>query len=133
MTITAEQKAKLTEFCQRPLLAILATVYRGGAPQALPVWYEFDGESFIVTSARERVKVKNILRDNRVTLCIIDTSKPGRGFIIRGTADVTEEGARETSRRLAVRYLGKELGNQRSASMADEQRVVIKITPERLV
>ena len=133
MTITAEQKEKLTEFCQRPLLAVLATVYRQGAPQALPVWYEFDGESFIVTSAKERVKVKNILRDNRVTLCIIDTSIQGRGFIIRGTAEVTEDGAQEATRRLAVRYLGEERGRERGAAMANEQRVVIKITPERLV
>ncbi|MBF8268274.1 MAG: pyridoxamine 5'-phosphate oxidase [Dehalococcoidia bacterium] len=133
MSLTLEQKTRLTEFCKTPLLAVLATVYRRGAPQAVPVWYEFDGESFIVTSSKERVKVKNVLRDNRVSLCIIDTSHQGRGFNIRGTAQVVEEGAQEATRRLAIRYLGEERGRESSAGMAAQERVIIRITPEELV
>ena len=133
MPLTAEERDRLTEFCKKPLMAILATVYRRGAPQAVPVWYDFDGEHFIVTSVKSRVKVANVLRDNRVTLCVVDTSYHSRGIIVRGTVEVVEAGAQDATRRLAVRYLGEEEGRKRADDMAKQKRVMITITPERLL
>ena len=132
MSLTAEERDRLIEFCKKPLMAILATVYAKGAPQAVPVWYDFDGEHFIVTSVKSRVKVANVLRDNRVTLCVVDTSYHSRGVIVRGTAEIIEADAQEATRRLAIRYLGEEEGSKRADDMAKQERVIIDITPERL-
>ena len=133
MPLTVEERNRLTEFCKKPLMAILATVYRRGAPQAVPLWYDFDGEHFIVTSVKSRVKVANVLRDNRVTLCVVDTSYHSHGIIVRGTAEVIEARAQKATRRLAIRYLGEEEGSKRADDMAKQERVIVNITPERLL
>lgn len=131
MALSKEQIRGLTE---RPLLAIMATIYSDGSPQAIPVWYEYDGKYFIVTTAKGRVKEKNILRDPRVTLCIADTSAPSLApLTVRGKAEVIEEGAAEATRRLAVRYLGPEKGLERAEALNEDPRVIIRIKPEKFL
>ena len=133
MPLTEEQKERIAEFAKRPVLAILSTIYPSGAPQTVAVWYDFDGENFIATSGKNRVKVSNILRDSRVTLCLIDTTTQGPQFVIRGTAEIIDDGAQEATRRLAIRYLGEETGRQRGDAMTQQERIIIKITPERML
>ena len=85
VTITA---SRVQEFTQRTYLAILATVYPSGGPQAFPVWYEFDGERFMVTTEAESAKVHNISHNPKVALCITDTSRWIKSLTVRGTAQV---------------------------------------------
>ena len=43
--ITAGAK-RVMELTQHNYLAILATVYPSGGPQAFPIWYHYDGATF---------------------------------------------------------------------------------------
>ena len=130
MPMTQEQ---IVEFTKRPLLAVLATIYPSGAPQAVPVWYEYDGEHFIVTTAEDRVKVKNVRRDPRVTLCIVDTSVQSQGLVVRGRAEVVEEGTQEATARLARRHVGPERAERMTENFQRQKRVILRITPERIL
>src|SRR2546427_9055515 len=64
--------------------ANLATVMPNGSPQVTPVWFDFDGRYIRVNSARGRVKDKNMRRDPRVALSILDPDNPYRYVEIRG-------------------------------------------------
>ena len=130
VTVTA---SRVQEFTQRTYLAILATVYPSGGPQAFPVWYEFDGESFMVTTEAEAAKVYNIYRNPQVALCITDTSKWIKSLTVRGRAQVVPDNrlAQELHRKLALRYLGPQQGPEWADSMAEEKMVLIRITPDR--
>src|SRR4051812_2602298 len=64
--------------------ANLATVMRTGSPQVTPVWFDFDGKNIRVNSARGRVKDRNMRRDPRVALSIVDPDNPYRYVAIRG-------------------------------------------------
>ena len=129
-TVTA---SRVQEFTQRTYLAILATVYPSGGPQAFPVWYEFDGESFMVTTEAEAAKVYNISRNPKVALCITDTSRWIRSLTVRGRAQVVPDNrlAQELHRKLALRYLGPQQGLEWADSMAGERMVLIRIEPDR--
>ena len=64
--------------------ANLATVMSNGSPQVTPVWFDFDGKYIRVNSAHGRVKDRNMRRDPRVALSILDPDNPYRYLSIRG-------------------------------------------------
>ena len=130
MTVDPE---RLREITGPPVLAVLATVNPDGTAQATPVWYEYDGQTLNVTSFVDRVKVRNVRRNPSVALVVVDTVSYGEALIVRGTAEIVEEGARETTQRLAIRYQGEQQGRVSAARMGGQPRVIIRITPERLL
>ncbi len=130
MPLTSEQLAVIT---MPPVLGILTTVNPDGSPQATPIWYYYDGEHFNVTCYVHRVKARNIRREPRVTLVVVDTVNNGDPLIVSGTAELVEEGAAEATERVAIRYEGEQAGRESAARLnARGQRVIIRITPERI-
>src|SRR3972149_977825 len=74
--------------------ASLATVMADGSPQVTPVWFDFDGTHLRVNSAKGRVKDRNMRRNGRVALSIMDPGNPYRHLAIRGRVEeITETGA----------------------------------------
>ena len=130
--LTATSK-RVLEFTQKTYLAILATVYPSGGPQAFPVWYEYDGEYFTLTTEADAAKVRNVRRNPSVALCITDTSQQIKSLTVLGQAEVVLDnaGAQDLHRRLSIRYLGPEEGEDWADSMAGEEMAIIRITPER--
>jgi len=115
---------------QKRAFAVLATLMPDGSPQVTPVWCDFDGAHVLVNSARGRVKDRNMRRDPRVALVILDPDNPYRYVEIRGrVVEITEEGADGHIDRLAKKYLGVETYPYRQPG---EVRVLYKIRPERV-
>ena len=109
---------------------VLVTLLPSGQPQATPVWCDFDGTHVLVNTARGRVKDKNMRRDPRVTLTIIDPDNPYRYLEVRGqVVEITEQGADEHIDRLARKYLNADKYPYRRP---DEVRILCKIQPERV-
>ena len=129
---------EVERFAEQPLLAILSTVNRDGSPQSTPVWYMYDDGLFKVTSRGDRVKVRNIRRDPRVSLVIIDTAANGDPLSASGTAEVTEAGGDEFTYAMARRYEGRRRGDSEAERLIeiarglDQPRVTIEITPQRV-
>ena len=48
----------------------MATILPDGMPQLTPNWYWWDGERFWISTLDWTVKVRNLKRDPRITLCI---------------------------------------------------------------
>ena len=110
-------------------LANLATIMPDGSPQVTPVWFDFDGSHVRINSAKGRRKDRNMRRDPRVALAIVDPENPYRYLEIRGTVvEVTEQGADDHIDSLAKRYLGVEKYPNRREG---EVRVIYRIAPER--
>ena len=62
---------------------------------------------FIFNSAKGRQKDRNVRRDPRVALAIVDPENPYRYLEIRGrVVEITEEGADEHIDKMAKKYLG---------------------------
>lgn len=122
----------LREFLNQRRVAHLATINKDSSPQVTPVWFEYYDGLFVIPSFRDRLKVKNILRDNRVTLVIADEAG-ARVVIVRGRAQIREEGAAETAMRLALRYVGEEEAEAVAREyMLNGPTVAIEITPLRV-
>lgn len=120
--------SKYEDILKKKSFAHLATIMEDGSPQVSPVWVEYDGEHVLVNSARGRVKDRNMERDPRVALSILDPENPYRRLLIRGqVVEITEEGADALIDQLSQKYTGREKYGNRAPG---EVRVTYKIAPE---
>ena len=118
---------KYLDLFQKKAFANLATLMPDGSPQVTPVWIDFDGTHVIVNSARGRQKDKNMQRNSRVALSILDPDNPYRYLEIRGNVEaITEEGADDHIDKMAKKYMGKDKYPYRTPT---EKRVLYKILP----
>jgi PPOX class probable F420-dependent enzyme len=108
--------------------AHLATVGADGKPQVTPVWVDYDGTHVRFNSAKGRVKARNLARDPRVALSILDPDNPYRYVQVRGrVVETTEKGADAHIDALAKKYLGQDKYPFRRPG---EVRVLYKVLPE---
>lgn len=110
--------------------AHLATVMPDGSPQVTPVWVDYDGKDILVNTARGRQKDRNMKRDARVAIEIMDPDNPYRFLQVRGhITEIVEEGADDHIDKMAQKYLGQERYPFRSPG---EVRVLFRIQPDRV-
>ncbi len=121
---------KYRDLFQKRAFASLATLMPNGSPQVTPVWCDFDGQHVIFNSAKGRQKDKNIRRDPRVAMAIIDPENPYRYLEVRGrVVEITEEGANDSINKLAKKYLGVD---KYPYAQPGEIRVIYKVAPEHV-
>ena len=120
---------KYLDLTKKKAFAQLATLMPDGSPHVSPVWFEYDGKNIVINSAKGRVKDKNMRRDPRVGLDIVDPENPYRHLSIRGrVVEITEKGSDDHIDKLAKNYLGLDTYPNRKAG---EVRVIYRIEPER--
>jgi PPOX class probable F420-dependent enzyme len=135
MTV-ADDKLGLTEeheaFLRKTPHAIIATIQPDGQPQLTPNWYLWDGERFWISTLDWTVKVRNVKRDPRVTLCI-DTGIRRTNYVqVFGTAEVMEGDVREMTLELIRKYEHTEEATLAHWEQIKENRVLIVVTPTRM-
>jgi len=114
---------------KKKTFAHLVTLMPDGAPQVTPVWVDHDGENVIISTAVGRQKDKNLQRDGRVALSIVDPDNPYRYLEVRGrVAERTLDGADRHIDAMAKKYLGQD---RYPYGQPGEVRVIYKIRPER--
>jgi PPOX class probable F420-dependent enzyme len=114
---------------KKKAFANLATLMPDGSPQVTPVWCDYDGENILINTAAGRVKDKNLQREPRVSLSILDPDNPYRYLQIRGrVVERTNDGADEHINRMAKKYLDVDVYPYRTQG---EVRILYKIKPDR--
>lgn len=121
---------KVLELIKKRSFAHLATLMPDGSPQVTPVWVDYDGDYVLVNSARGRQKDRNLMRDGRIAMSLLDPEDPYSYIQIRGkVVEITETGADEHIDLMAKKYLGKDKYPYRKPG---EVRVLYKIDPEKI-
>jgi nitroimidazol reductase NimA-like FMN-containing flavoprotein (pyridoxamine 5'-phosphate oxidase superfamily) len=129
---------ELVHYLNDPLVARLATSDRGW-PHVVPVWFEYDGESFWIPSQVKTSKVRHIRKDNHVSL-VIDTFSQDhtrfRRVIVKGEAELVKDEALKTdlstsrTARIFSRYLGKDCEKTpHGADLLVIERLLVKVKP----
>ncbi|MFI9209068.1 PPOX class F420-dependent oxidoreductase [Streptomyces sp. NPDC053253] len=116
-----------------PHPAVLSTLNPDGSPQSSVVWVSRDGGEVLISTEQGRRKERNILRDPRVGLTVFDLANPYLYVEIRGTATVTEDAGRAVAVRIAEEYLGPGGGKEYLEAPPEEVRVVVRITPTKIL
>ena len=127
----------VSKFFKSKSFAFLATVNKDGSPQVTPVWIDLvedntiGGRVILVNTAKGRLKHKNVSRDPRVSISMIDSeTNPYSMITIKGKViEQTTAGAKKHIDNLAKRYLSTETYPAHSVGV---ERIILKIVPERI-
>ncbi|MGP8059439.1 MAG: PPOX class F420-dependent oxidoreductase [Acidimicrobiales bacterium] len=114
----------------RPVIATVATVAADGSPQVTPVWIETDGDDLVFNTARGRVKERNLERDPRVAVTVIDPDDSYNVLVAVGrVVSMETEGADAHIDKLAKKYLGVDEYPMRTEG---EVRTIVRVRPDRI-
>jgi PPOX class probable F420-dependent enzyme len=103
--------------------AALATVNSDGSPQTSVVWVGRDGTDLLISTVEGRVKHRNMVRDPRVSVTVIDSANPENYVELRGTVTMTPDVGRQVDTRLSWKYDGRDPGADRPGAV----RVVVRV------
>ena len=121
---------KVVALAHGPNFAAFTTLLADGRPQTHVMWVDADDEHLLINTELHRQKARNVQRDPRVTVAIIDAANPYDFAEVRGTVVEIVRGpvARAHIDALALKYTGKPY-----APTIQSERVVLKIAPDRTV
>jgi PPOX class probable F420-dependent enzyme len=128
-TLSPEARAFLSEV----RFATLATINKDGMPQQTVMWYDLDGDSILMNTAVGRLKHRNLLRDARVSVCVVDGY---RWVTLTGQVEMIDDQtvAQADIHRLATLYNGLEKAErQMRESFSKQQRVTLRLKVDKVV
>ncbi|MFJ7326234.1 MULTISPECIES: PPOX class F420-dependent oxidoreductase [Streptomyces] len=131
--MTAALSTELKNLLDTPVFVNIATIQPDGSPQVSPVWVKRDGDDLLISTTAGRRKEANLRRDPRVTVVVQPADNPYTYAEIRGRAELTTEGGQELIDELSVKYTGKPYAEFNPNSGQDDPRVVVRITPRKVV
>jgi len=121
---------KIIKLFEEPNLVFIATVMKDGSPQLSPVWADFKDEHVLVNTAEGRIKHKNVLRDPRVAISVVNHNNPLDMTTIRGKViDIIPDYEYKHANKLTKKYMGKEIYPFKQPG---EKRIIFKILPEKV-
>ena len=107
--------------------AVLATINPDGSPQTSVVWVGRDGGDLLFSTVEGRVKHRNMVRDPRVSVSIIDSADPENYVELRGRVSMAPDVGRQFDTQLSWKYDGKDPGQDRPGAV----RVVVRMVVEK--
>jgi PPOX class probable F420-dependent enzyme len=103
--------------------AVLATLNADGSPQTSVLWIARDGDDLLFSTVEGRVKHRNLVRDPRVSVTVIDSADPENYVELRGVASVTPDIDRRFDTQLSWKYDGRDPGADRPGAV----RVIVRV------
>ncbi len=119
---------------RRELVIWLTTVRPDGMPQPTPVWFLWDGDTFLVYSKPNARKLRNVAHNPRVALCLNSDEVGDEVVVITGEASI--DPLAPPANRMPA-YLKKyragiaQIG-MTPDSMASEYSVAIRVKPRHV-
>lgn len=125
---------ELKSFLARPLIAKLCTHNQDGTIHVVPIWFRHENGEILFGTQEISRKVRNIKRDNRVTV-LVDTTRPRlAAVIVYGTAQLDYDEVIPTRISIFEKYMEPERARGLAGRLAGDWRpVVIRVKPERVI
>ena len=134
MSSLTMSRAERETFLAATHVAIVSIAEPERGPLTVPVWYRYEPGDAVrfVTGARSR-KANLIRQSGRIGFCVQTESAPYKYVSVEGPATFGEPDYERDVRQVALRYLGKEMGEMYLAMMAaePEPNVLVIMRPER--
>jgi PPOX class probable F420-dependent enzyme len=115
------------EVLDGPHIAVLATSNADGRPQSTVIFVKRDGDAVLFSTIKGRLKTRNMARDPRVSLLVVDWAK-GRYIEIRGSVEITDDPEKRLLHEMYDRYMG----GTPPPPEPEAERLIVRITPQRV-
>jgi len=129
-----DEGARAAGRLQDEIVIWLTTVSPDGRPQTSPVWFAWDGETFLVYSMPRSAKVPNVRANPNVALNLNHDGVGGDIVTIEGTARFDEDAPPVHQHASYVEKYRAEIGRlgMEPEPFAVEYSTAIRITPTRV-
>jgi len=111
------------------------TVRADGRPHTVPVWFLWDGETFLIFSQPGNLKIRNLQRNPHIALALDGTKQGGDVVTVEGEAELLSE----PSRNMIVPAFGEKYASMIKTMGVDLDRLVedysqpIRIKPTKFI
>jgi PPOX class probable F420-dependent enzyme len=120
--------ADLIALLRRPSPCFVATLMPNGSPQLTQTWVSTDGENVVINIVDGHQKAKNLARDARVAVNVVDPENVFRYYAVRGRViSMSTEGGLESINEISHKYLGIDYPN---FTGRPETRLIVTIEAE---
>lgn len=122
----------LLDLLNKPSPCFVATLMPDGSPQLTETWVTTDGDNVVINIVEGMQKARNIARDPRVAVNVVDPQDMRRFYAVRGRViATTTEGGRESIDEISRKYTGEPYANY--SGNPDETRIIVTIQADRVL
>jgi PPOX class probable F420-dependent enzyme len=107
--------------------AVVATINPDGGPQSSVIWVGRDGDDVLFSTVEGRRKHRNMVRDPRVSITVIDSADPENYVELRGRVSMSPDPGRRFDTELSWKYDGRDPGQDRPGAV----RVVVRLAVDK--
>ena len=126
-----ELSAELRQLLQKRVVCFFATVMPDGSPHMTQTWIDTDGTYILINTVEGHQKLRNVRRDPRVMISVLDPAHLEYAVNIRGrVVEITKEGADLHFKQLIQRNLGQK---EYPYGRPGQVRILLKIAPEKIL
>lgn len=121
---------ELKDFLNSKALIDLVSISPDGYPHVMPIWFEWDGTSFRMSTLAGSKKVRNLEKNPKAAFSIATPDLPYKAVVGRGNAELSEDTDGALIKRLCYRYVPTDKAETYYAMlMTRGSRTQIKLTP----
>ena len=130
---TSEDLSRLSEFLAPTKIAVVATIGRDDLPQLTPNWYVYQDSRIAISTTKQRVKYRNLVRDSRLSVCVMTEPLAQEYVSVRGRAEIIDDDSIwPITEAIVRRYVSAERVQVRMNQLRAEDRIIISLKPERV-
>jgi PPOX class probable F420-dependent enzyme len=102
-----EIPAEFHDLLSSTAVAFVGTIGKHGEPQVTPSWFLWDGERVRISLVEGRQRLRNLRRDPRISLAVVEPTQPTFYLELRGRVDeLTPDPELALERAIAEKYAG---------------------------
>lgn len=122
---------RLEKFLTEPHLLDLATISPDGFPHVAPVWFDYDGAAFLISTTPDRKKARNLKKNSKAGFSIAPPDLPYKAVVGYGTVTFKDDPKGELLKKLARKYLPPEKADKYwEHLMKSGPRVILVLKPQ---
>ena len=125
MDITLNDVAR--DVLDGPHIAAIATSNADGRPQSSLIFVKRDGDTVVFSTIKGRLKTRNMARDPRVSLLVVDKGQ-NRYLEIRGRVEITDD----PEKRLLYEMYDRYMDGIAPPPEPDAERLIVRITAQKV-
>ena len=132
--MTPAETRRLEEFLAPSHIVVVATIGRNGTPHLTPNWYVYAHDTLMISTTKERVKYRNLSRDNRMSVCIYSEPQAENYVTLWGHVTIRDDDSIwPDTRAIVERYVPPQGVEARMQELRTQNRVILDMTPERIL
>lgn len=134
LDLSTEFGSRITRRMREEQVIWLVTVGSDLAPQPSPVWFLWDGDTFLIFSQPEKPKLRNIARSPKVALHFNSTEDGGDVVIFTGKAWIETAEPPEDQRLAYIEKYRQGIADigLTPDGMAESYSVAVRVRPEKV-